>query len=295
MSLTLDGRQLFILCGAQVLVVATDTLGVIRTVPSDLLGAFIAVNADGSRFATLRGSLNDTDTDLALFLVDGFSGQVLGTALAPPRVPGAGREAVLLEANADRTQLYASFRQFRTIDFPGFPPWFWTDGSATNVFSFATLEMLGTLGGMVESLAFSPDGTRAVGSHVSFHGRDPSVSGFFTIDPRTLSTEFHPINPISYSSVAIGASPLAPTTLTATVTGRTVNLTWELVPHSPMASSYSLEVQLTPDGPVVATLTSSDAVLTLGDVPPGAYHVRVRGINYVGVGPPSAPRQVMVQ
>jgi hypothetical protein len=89
--------------------------------------------------------------------------------------------------------------------------------------------------------------------------------------------------------VAIAAAPLAPVNLSARVDRGTVVLNWQLLAHSPMATSYHFEVSLTPGGSAVATFDvgGDQTTLTVRNAPRGTYHVRVRARNAVGPSPSS--------
>ncbi len=90
-------------------------------------------------------------------------------------------------------------------------------------------------------------------------------------------------------SLTVGASdplPAAPTGLSATVTGSTVQFAWT-APAGPV-SGYMLEAGLDVG---LATLGSfavgATPAMTVAGVPPGVYVVRVRALNAAGSGPPS--------
>jgi Fibronectin type III domain len=279
MSLTLDGGQLFLLCDREVIVVATDTLAVIRKLQPGVMGNRIAVNADGSRLVTIRNVSNDSDP--AVILVNAIQGEVIATA---PR-PATG-DVNLLQANADGTEFAASFKYYRDFMPRGY-------AGTTVAFSFSVLQEVGRTF-FVDSLAFSPDGVMAFGGQNG--GRGSSL--YFQINLPAWTWSFdrvYYIDDWSLPGAALAVPPLAPANVHATVSGQSVSLTWDLLPHSSMATSYALDARLTPAGPVIATLRSSDAALNVRNVPPGTYYVTVRGINYAGQGPQSPQIQVTVQ
>ena len=97
--------------------------------------------------------------------------------------------------------------------------------------------------------------------------------------------------------MAIAAPPLAPVNLTARADRGTVVLNWQLLAHSPMATSYQLEASVTPGGATVATfaLPGSETNVVVPNVPRGTYYVRVRAQNAVGTSAPSLEHTVVVR
>ena len=83
-------------------------------------------------------------------------------------------------------------------------------------------------------------------------------------------------------------APGAPTNLQALTTTFNVQLTWMAPTPSAtgVATSYIVEAGLSPGTTIVSIPVSTSSYLAVG-VPPGAYYVRVRGVNAAGVGPPS--------
>jgi hypothetical protein len=81
------------------------------------------------------------------------------------------------------------------------------------------------------------------------------------------------------------------TGLNASVTGSTVSLTWN---ETPGATHYGLEAGSAAGLANLAAIGSGVPRLTVDDVPPGTYHLRVRAIGVGGQGPRSADLVVMV-
>jgi hypothetical protein len=92
---------------------------------------------------------------------------------------------------------------------------------------------------------------------------------------------------LSVSRVA-AVAPDPPQSLTATVNGRRLTLTWLPASTGGAATSYLLEAALSPGGPAIATDT---VVGNLGavynTVVDGTFYVRVRGVNVDGTSGPS--------
>ena len=76
---------------------------------------------------------------------------------------------------------------------------------------------------------------------------------------------------------AFAQAPGAPGNLTSTVSGTTVTLTWSAASGS--VSGYLVEASVVPGGAIVASLPVGGTTLTVPNVPPGTYFVRVRGLN----------------
>jgi hypothetical protein len=87
------------------------------------------------------------------------------------------------------------------------------------------------------------------------------------------------------------SAPDVVTGLNASVTGSTVSLTWN---ETPGATHYGLEAGSAAGLANLAAIGSGVPRLTVDDVPPGTYHLRVRAIGVGGQGPRSADLVVMV-
>jgi hypothetical protein len=87
---------------------------------------------------------------------------------------------------------------------------------------------------------------------------------------------------------SVPAPPGAPTALSFTLDGATVNLSWT-APTEGAPTSYVLEAGSEPGlADLVTQCTGSSATsLAYADVPPGTYYVRVRAVNSLGAGVPS--------
>jgi hypothetical protein len=86
---------------------------------------------------------------------------------------------------------------------------------------------------------------------------------------------------------AFAQAPNPPQTLTASVNGTTVTLTWAAPAGGAAPTGYSVEAAFTPGGPVIATLPVVGTSLTVPNVPTGTYFVRVRASNGSGASAPS--------
>jgi hypothetical protein len=81
-----------------------------------------------------------------------------------------------------------------------------------------------------------------------------------------------------------GGIPNPPTALTNSVALDTVTLSWTPAATGGTAQNYIVEASSQPGGPLIATLTTTNAATTLvvGGVQPGTYYVRVRAHNALG-------------
>ena len=87
--------------------------------------------------------------------------------------------------------------------------------------------------------------------------------------------------------------PTAPTGLTAQVAGRSVTLNWTAPPGG--VTGYVLEAGASPGATQLSQAIGSTASsLTVNDVPPGTYYVRIRARNGAGTGPASNEVVVVV-
>ena len=88
------------------------------------------------------------------------------------------------------------------------------------------------------------------------------------------------------ATAAFAQTPGPPQNLTHVVTGTTVTLSWQAPVGAP-PTSYVVEASVNPAGPVVATLPVLTTSLTVPNVPPGVYYVRVVALNGTLRGGPS--------
>ena len=93
-----------------------------------------------------------------------------------------------------------------------------------------------------------------------------------------------------------GQPPVPPgaPTLSHSVVGTTVTMTWSPALSGGAPTLYSLEASLTPGGAAIVTFPTNTTSLRVPDVPPGTYFVRVIAVNADGAGPPSNERTVVV-
>jgi predicted phage tail protein len=82
--------------------------------------------------------------------------------------------------------------------------------------------------------------------------------------------------------VAAPAAPGPPVLQNPVVTGTTVTLTWTLAGAGGTPTSFLVTASLTPGGATIASIGTSTPTLTVTNVPPGTYYVRVRALNAVG-------------
>ena len=86
-------------------------------------------------------------------------------------------------------------------------------------------------------------------------------------------------------------SPFAPTGLTSSVSGRTVQLSWK---DPGDTTEFELEFGFAPGQRAGALRVGAATSLTLPGVPPGTYYVRVKALNEVGPSPASLDVRVVV-
>lgn len=94
--------------------------------------------------------------------------------------------------------------------------------------------------------------------------------------------------------VTVGCTaPAAPTTFTATTTGRTVTLAWNVASGT---TQTTVEAGYSPGATALTFPSAAPAAgASFANVPPGTYYVRTRARNACGVGPTSVERTVVVQ
>lgn len=86
-------------------------------------------------------------------------------------------------------------------------------------------------------------------------------------------------------------SPFAPSALTSSVSGRTVQLSWK---DPGDTTEFELEFGFAPGQRAGAIRVGTATSLTLPGVPPGTYYVRVKALNEVGPSPASTEVRVVV-
>jgi len=100
------------------------------------------------------------------------------------------------------------------------------------------------------------------------------IAGRDALDPVTGQ-------PLCGLELAMAVAPPAPSLLQAAISGRSVTLTWQ---PSPEATHYEVEAGSSPGLRDLARFVAGRSSLTVPDVPPGTYHVRVRALNFAGKG-----------
>jgi hypothetical protein len=102
------------------------------------------------------------------------------------------------------------------------------------------------------------------------------------------------LGPGGNGCIAVGflfRSPFAPTALTTSVSGGTVQLAWK---DPGDTTEFELEFGFAPGQRAGAIRVGTATRLTLPGVPPGTYYVRVRALNEVGPSPASSDIRVVV-
>ena len=278
-----NGARLFVGCGvtttatARTFALDSATGITVGTVPE--AGSYSAVDDDGSHYYAASWPLTGTGTVLSRY--DVATGQLLarrtiadaypaGPLVLDPRsgrvyVGVAGQAAGIRvydgETFADLARLSAPIRDVRAsvvID-PDRPFAFvvWNTFAATPMRSRIT---------MYETDAFSVVAEADLGN-------DTPVVG-----------------------MALGPRPPRAENLTANVTGRLVTLAWTNQATRSLASGLVVEAGSAPGRSDLASLpvAAGQNALTVPDVPPGTYYVRVRSVNGSGVGDPSNELTVVV-
>lgn len=120
--------------------------------------------------------------------------------------------------------------------------------------------------------------------------RRATVDLLGVLDPRGQSGVRDSLSPCVGIAVAVRA-PVAPTSLAAGVAGHTVSLSWS---HPGNADTFMLEFGVTPGQRMVSAPIGRTSALTVQNVPPGVYYVRVRATNEVGTSPVSNEVRVVV-
>ena len=89
---------------------------------------------------------------------------------------------------------------------------------------------------------------------------------------------------LGFVSIAVVAAvaPGPPQNLVAGVSGNTVTLTWLAPSTGGVPSSYIVEASLSPGGPLIASLPTTNTALVVTAVPNAIYYVAVRGVNADG-------------
>jgi hypothetical protein len=97
---------------------------------------------------------------------------------------------------------------------------------------------------------------------------------------------------LTLASGVLAAPPNAPQSLTATVNGSTVTLTWIAPSTGSAPTGYVVVAALSPNGTPIAMLPVSNTTLVVPAVPNGVYYVHVRAVNIEGTS--NASNEVIV-
>ncbi len=268
-----------------VISVATGAVMKTLSVPSASALDF-AANADGTRLFV-------TGLPSGLFAFDVVSGALVATN--PAYVIGWGPPAV--DDGRERLMISESS---------------WS-GAALHALAADTLQPLGQA--ELPQLN-APPGRRAVLIEADVNDRSATVYAFETIltssssfgarcEQSTLAAidvDTGRLRAAADMSAVTGTSecdvelvrltePGPPAALNANVSGRRVSFTWAAEP----ATHYELEAGTAPGLANLARVTVTDTQLTVDDMPPGVYHVRVRAVNVIGKSAPSQEIRVVVQ
>jgi hypothetical protein len=119
----------------------------------------------------------------------------------------------------------------------------------------------------------------------------------YDTDRFTAAAEADLGNDTRVVGMALGPRPPRAENLTADVTGRVVALAWSNQATRALATGLVIEAGSAPGLSDLARLpiAAGHDELTVLDVPPGAYYVRVRSMNGTGMGDPSNEIAVVVR
>lgn len=98
---------------------------------------------------------------------------------------------------------------------------------------------------------------------------------------RVIATNTGGTSPASNEVAITIAPPGAPVLNAATVTARTVTLSWSAGPGG-APSSYTLYASVAPGGPPVASLPLTGNTVSIPNVPPGTYYLRMTASSAIG-------------
>jgi len=124
----------------------------------------------------------------------------------------------------------------------------------------------------------------------------PAPRGVFVVRVRALSAcgASAATNEVLVGVGGAEMPPGAPEDFTATVTGSAVTFGWQAPTTGGAAGAYILEAGSGPGLSDIARVPLTATALTVPNVPPGTYFVRVRAVNNAGTGDASAEVQVVV-
>jgi hypothetical protein len=156
--------------------------------------------------------------------------------------------------------------------------------------------------GRIWSLTWSPHPAtgEAVANAVEEHtdelrGRLPNVVSF----ARDSVGELYVLTQVGdiWKIVADRAAPNAPLDVQATVSGRTVTLRWKPPTDGPAPVAYRLQAGSGPDAADIAVLTlgPEQSSVTVDNVPPSTYYVRISSVGAESVSAPSDALEVVVR
>jgi hypothetical protein len=128
-------------------------------------------------------------------------------------------------------------------------------------------------------MSLDPDATRLIAASSSFQG-----SAIELVDAVTGAVLAGV--PIFGAGLGVAYPPLPPT-LSAQVTGNTVQFDWTMPAHSPLRTATVLEVGFGPGRRDLVTQPFEGVGLLVGSVPPGRYFVRARALDFTGESPVS--------
>lgn len=130
-------------------------------------------------------------------------------------------------------------------------------------------------------------GTFGMGAATAFSTAVPPGTYFVRVRALNAHGSSAPSNELSLQVAGPGV-PGQPQDLTASISGDLVTLRWNPPPNGPTPTGYTLEVGTALGSTNLGTFNVGNVTTLTAPAPPGTYYVRVRAVNALGTGNPSA-------
>jgi hypothetical protein len=251
--------------GGEVTVTVTTAPGCGWTASSG--AAWLAIQSgaigDGDGVVTVRAAPNDAGARVGTLTIEGRTVTIVqsGVETLPPSPP----------------RMLAATVRGQDVRLTWLPP---LAGAPTGYH----LEV-GSAPGLANLAAF------AFGNTLTFTAAAPNGTYFLRVRASSPAGVSLPSDELV---VVVGPAPGPPTGLAAAVNGTTVSLEWNAAATGGPPTGFTVVASLTPGGPPIAAVTVTTPALTVVNVPPGVYHVRVHAMNGAGVSGPSSEVTVTV-
>jgi hypothetical protein len=287
MDITPDGSRLLVRCGATELVTLDTVSNAVlsRATLPDYRPQGLAANADGTLAAWVTFEGPESSAQPVIQLLDTTSGQVVKSRAISTTCPGCFHSTRLQPTPMrDRFALFDETFFLSTVPFCQIVPLQRT----AMVISAETLETIAPLTA-AQSVEFSfanPDGT------VAYLAGDPcrraALASALDLTTGAPVVGVTPWGWLQVFTMAMAFPPVAPVLSGTAAAGGTVQLHWNLPPHSPAATDYELEVGSAPDAVDLGAFTlEGGTAISFSGVPSGSYFVRLRARNVTGMSPAS--------